>query len=72
MEVGVWKLLKVAHRYWAGDPVTDFVGLAALHESYDRLDEKGRLQMIDIISGMEGTEPVGTGARNFLDEVAPR
>jgi hypothetical protein len=71
MEVGVWQLLKVAHRYWPNEPVTDFIGLAALHQTYDRLDEKGRHTMFEIISQMQGTEPVGNGARDFLDQVLP-
>ena len=69
MEAGVWSLLKVAHRYWAGDPVTDFVGLAALHESYDRVPEKRRLKILGAVSQMQGTQSVSVGARDFLDEV---
>jgi len=70
METGVWNLLKVAHRYWPNEPVTDFVGLAALHETYDRLNEGRRRRMLEIISEMQAG-PVGNGARDFLDEVSP-
>ena len=71
MEIGVWNLLKVAHRYWPNEPVTDFIGLAALHQTYDRVSEKRRQRMLEIISQLQGTEPVGNGARDFLDEVSP-
>src|SRR5438105_5026887 len=39
IEVGVFRLLKVGHRFWPQDPVTDFVGISALHACYDHMDE---------------------------------
>src|SRR5256885_1116032 len=53
MEVGVWRLLRVAYRFWPQDPVTDFVGMAALHEVYDNLPPNRRDQLYGIVQQME-------------------
>ena len=68
MEVGCWKLLKVGFRYWPQD-VIDFIGISALHECYDSLDDKGRRQMHDIVLYMSGGTPVAQEAHSFLEEV---
>jgi hypothetical protein len=70
-EVGIWRLLRVAYRYWPQEPVTDFIGLAALHKAYDESAPKWRERMYAVVRQMESSPgcPVAQAAHDFLDEI---
>src|SRR5258708_35763337 len=70
---GVYMLLRVAYRFWPQEPVTDFVGMQALHEVYDQSNERTQAvlrQVLARIAGHPGS-PLAPAAHDFLTEVAP-
>jgi hypothetical protein len=71
-EMGVWWLLRVAYRYWSQEPVTDFVGMSALHRVYDRLSVPQRERMNLVLQEIEnlGGSQASSAARDFLHEIA--
>jgi hypothetical protein len=72
MEVGVWLLLRVAYRFWPQDPVTDFVGMGALHRVYDQLPAQRRQQLYSVVCQIEDASngEMAMAARDFLTEVS--
>ena len=72
MEMGVWSLLRVAYRFWPQDPVTDFVGISALHQVYDGLPPARREKLYAVVRQMESSPgcPAAQAAHDFLDEIS--
>ncbi len=71
MEVGVWRLLRVAYRFWPQEPVTDYIGMAAVHRVYDQSGAKSQEQLYAVIRQMESSPgcPVAQAAHDFLDHM---
>jgi hypothetical protein len=71
MEVGVWRLLKVAYRFWPQEAVTDFVGMAALHQVYDQSPAARRERLYAVVRQIESSPgcPAAPAAHDFLDEI---
>jgi len=74
MEVGVYELLKVAYRYWPKQPLTDFIGMQALHQVYDGLNEGRRRQMLEVLRQIARPmgSPLSPEALELLAEINPR
>ncbi len=71
MEVGVWELLRVAYRFWPQEPVTDFIGISALHQVYEESPARRREQLYAVVRRMESATgcPMAQAAHDFLDEI---
>jgi len=71
IEMGVWRLLKVAYRYWPQEAVTDFIGFAALHRIYDRAPAARRERLYAVVRQIESSPgcPLAPAAHDFLDEI---
>ena len=71
MEMGVWRLLKVAYRFWPQEAVTDYVGFAALHQIYDQAPAARRERLYAVVRQIESSPgcPLAPSAHDFLDEI---
>jgi hypothetical protein len=71
MEIGTWRLLKVAYRFWPQEAVTDFIGFAALHRIYDQAPAARRERLYAVVRQIESSPgcPLAPAAHDFLDEI---
>jgi hypothetical protein len=67
VELGTWKLLLVAERYWPGE-YSDFIGMAAFGRAYQALTPQRRRRRVEILWHIERTGPphLAKAAREFL------
>jgi hypothetical protein len=69
-ELGIWKLLLVADRFWRAAR-TDYVGIVAFSEAYKKLSKKGRMRCLLILWFVDrtGRPHLAKASRSFLREV---